>query len=277
MSSDAFGIELEEWLFQDLESLDGRALTGRLARLEQLTTKVRAAALATLGEFDDRGLHLLEFAPTAKAWLSAQVGISARTAAGSANLAKALRRMPLVAAAFAAGQITEDHARLLVRCTRPRTYAAFCRDEALLVEHGEKLAAADLDTVVQRWLLANDPDGNEPRDPDEDEVSFSRVGDRFKLNGDFGIERGLELDAALREKTDALFRRDRHRANTDPFDPSLIVHRPSAAPKPSPSWSASARPHPPTPDGASRWWSSTPPRTPTATSSTPPPTAPSCP
>jgi hypothetical protein len=110
---------------------------------------------------------------------------------------------------------------MLVRCTKPRTFADFARDEALLVGQATEFRAEDFDKIVQRWLLANDPDGNEPRDPDEDEVSFSRVGDRFKLNGDFGLERGLEIHAALREKVDELFRRDRKRRDADAFDPAL--------------------------------------------------------
>ena len=221
MSFDAMSIGLDEWSDLDFDTLDGKALTRHLAQLEQLSTRMRAAVLATLGEFEDRGLHFLEFAPTTKAWLTAQVGIGAASAAAQTSLAKALRRMPLVAEAFGAGRISEDHARLLVRCTKARTSQAYTRDEELLVAKAVEFRVVDFEQIIQRWLLANDPDGNEPADPDSDQVCFSRVGDRYRLSGEFGLERGLALHAALREKTDALFRIDRGRRTADPFDPSL--------------------------------------------------------
>jgi hypothetical protein len=94
----------------------------------------------------------------------------------------------------------------------------FTEDEAMLVATATKLNADQLANTVDAWIRLNDQDGPEPHDPEHDTVNANRVGDRVKINADLGLETGLPVLAALTERHDELWRRDRAVAEANPDD-----------------------------------------------------------
>lgn len=125
----------------------------------------------------------------------------------------------LMAEVLAAGTITESHARVLARCVaNPRVVEAFFDQEVDLVVVATECTADELANHVAAWIELWDDDGATPRDPEHDTISASRVGDRVKLNGDFGLDAGLPLLAALDERADQLFHRDKRVSEINPDD-----------------------------------------------------------
>src|SRR5437763_8680796 len=70
-----------------------------------------------------------------------------------------LADMPLVADAWAAGEISIAHVRRLAAVRNPRTEELFARDEAMLVSEARELTFWGFEQALDRWLLLADPNG----------------------------------------------------------------------------------------------------------------------
>jgi hypothetical protein len=191
--------------------------------LESVSSRLAAQSLRVLGDFDQRGVwEVVTAAYSAGNWLTHQTGTSRTDATARVRLARALREMPATAAALAAGEITVAHARALARGLGPRTREAFVDAEADLVGHARTLSADELVRAVRYWMELVDPDGPEPDSGEEASwFSCNRLPDgRRALRGELDAAMGAEFEAALREKAEEIFRRDRRHSEIDPTDPA---------------------------------------------------------
>lgn len=211
--------ELADALSVDVATLSIAEFVEHMARVEQLRTRFEARVYEMLGAFDSSAAWQLDAAYSPANWLAAQTGTARNVAGRRVKLAGRLRQMPHTAAALAEGTITESHARVLARCVaNPRVCDAFADQEVDLVVRAMECTADELAMHVASWIELWDMDGVEPRDPERDTLSASRVGDRVRLNGDFGLEAGLPLLAALDERVDQLFHRDKAVTDINPDD-----------------------------------------------------------
>lgn len=211
--------ELAEVLAVDVASLSVADSATHMARVEQLRTRFEAHVYDLLGVFDRSAAWQVDAAYGPANWLAAQTGTSRKVAGSRVKLAAHLRQMPHTRAALAEGSITEAHARVLARCVaNPRVRDAFVDQEVDLVVAAMDLTADELSPKIDAWIELWDMDGVQPRDPQHDTLSASRVGERVRLNGDFGLDTGLPLLAALEERVDQLFRRDKKVAEANPDD-----------------------------------------------------------
>lgn len=211
--------ELTEVLAVDVQSLSVAEFVVHMARVEQLRTRFEAQVYDLLGAFDRSAAWQLDAAYNPANWLAAQTGTSRAVAGSRMQLANRLQQMPHTREALAEGSITEAHARVLARCVaNPRVRDAFCDQEVDLVVQAMECTADQLAAKIDAWIELWDMDGAEPRDPQHDTLSASRVGERVRLNGDFGLDAGLPLLAALEERVDQLFHRDKKVAEANPDD-----------------------------------------------------------
>jgi hypothetical protein len=211
--------DLAEVLAVDVESLSVAEAAAHMARVEQLRTRFEAWVYGTLGAFDRSGAWQLDAAYNPANWLAAQTGTSRKVAGSRMKLAGHLEQMPHTRGALAEGSITEAHARVLARCVaNPRVRDAFVDQEVDLVVDAMECTADQLAVRVDEWIELWDMDGVEPRDPQHDTLSASRVGERVRINGDFGLDTGLPLLAALDERVDQLFHRDKKVTEVNPDD-----------------------------------------------------------
>lgn len=211
--------ELAEALAVDVETLTVAELTAHMARVEQLRTRFDARVYDTLAAFDRSAAWQIDAAYNPANWLAAQTGTARKVAGSRVQLANRLQQMPHTRAALAEGSITESHARVLARCVaNPRVCDTFFDQEVELVADAMECTADQLAHRVDAWIELWDMDGPEPRDPEHDTLSGSRVGERVRLNGDFGLETGLPLLAALEERADQLFHRDKKVTEINPDD-----------------------------------------------------------
>ncbi|HSP03311.1 MAG TPA: DUF222 domain-containing protein, partial [Acidimicrobiales bacterium] len=203
-------LELAELLAVDVSSLPLRQWVEHQAAIERRRNQLDAALLRRTAEFDQSGAWQLDAATSATNWFHGQVGGARSVMASRVKLAAHLELMPVTREAFEDGDITESHAKVLSRCVaNPRVRDRFAEDEVELVAKAMDLDADKLATEVDAWIRLHDQDGVEPHDPEHDTVHANRVGDRVKINADLGLESGLPVLAALTERHDEIWRRDR--------------------------------------------------------------------
>lgn len=126
-------------------------------QLERLTAVVTRADAA----FDAGGSWEADGARTAAAWLGAKCRLPVGVARRQVQLGRALRHMPIVQAAWLAGELSEAHVVALAAARTPATAGAFARDEALLVEQAGHLRYSHFVRCLAYWRQLADPDGSE--------------------------------------------------------------------------------------------------------------------
>lgn len=219
MGAPGLGARLDELLAVDQATMTHRERADHVGEIERVRTRIEARSIQAIGEFDEVGAWMADEAYSARNWMAAQTGTSKADAGRRVRLARQLRSMPGTAAAFAAGEITVEHVRLMARCVaNPRTRAAFSWDESTLVAQARQLPADDFEHRVRLWMAVVDQDGAPPSDPEHDVVNATRVGDRVKINGDLGLDTGIPFLAALAERMDVLFERDKKVSDANPED-----------------------------------------------------------
>src|SRR3954463_11685196 len=108
-------------------------------------------------------VYTIDGAKTAAAWLAKRTHEPVRECGRRLRWGRVAAEMPLVAAAWEAGQISAAHVGRLAAVRNDRTVEAFQRDEAMLVAHACELTFKDFTADVAYWLQLADPDGAEMR------------------------------------------------------------------------------------------------------------------
>ena len=203
----------------DTSCLSGPEYCAHMGEFEQVRTQLDAEHLVRLADFDESGCWATDAAHGTANWMTAHTGADKADARSRVRLAQRLRQMPVAAGALASGEITLAHLRVLARCvTNPRTRPFFADDEPTLVGVARTTTPDDFANHVRAWIEVMDQDGPVPNDPTHDTVSASRVGDRVKISMDLGLDTGLPALAAIDERTDVLFERDKKVADANPSD-----------------------------------------------------------
>jgi hypothetical protein len=121
--------------------------------------RVQAQTALSLAAFETSGAWQNSGATTAKAWLVHHLHLSSAEAARHIARGRALRRLPLVEAAFSEGAITGDHVGLLMALDHGTTKVALQDQEQLLVDLARTLTFAQFTYAVRYWAQHYDPDG----------------------------------------------------------------------------------------------------------------------
>src|SRR5215218_755636 len=125
-----------------------RAITTGAVRLAAAT----AAWLRLVAEFDERGgWHGVGIASCAH-WLAWQCGMSPVTAREHVRVARALRGLPVIGAAFDAGRLSYAKVRALTRIAAPDC-------EAALLEFALSATASQTERFCRAWRRADDDTG----------------------------------------------------------------------------------------------------------------------
>jgi hypothetical protein len=174
-----------------------------VTRLVRLAERVDALRLRAVGEFDASGAFAADGYTSASAWLRDRCRLRHERAAHDVNLARRLRRLSLVADAFAVGDIGREHVAVLARaCARGRE-AAILTFEEQLVNAARGMPASQLGSLVRYVSDVIDGDDGAGRDEREHQrrrFDLSRtlhgafIGD-LELHGDLGetVDRALKL------------------------------------------------------------------------------------
>lgn len=148
-----------------------------------------ARLLDLVAELDEHELH--DDYQSASAWLSWNLGLSARTARRWVKLSRALRDHPLLRKSFAVGEISLDQVRLLVRIAAEH-------DEGFLLELARNAGDAD-DLRKEIKALEQKPGFTEPEDPaPEPFIRRYWTGSELVLSGSVPGAQGALVDKAFR-------------------------------------------------------------------------------
>src|SRR5438045_1679861 len=104
---------IDALIADDPGALENAELKTNLLDFAVARARLDAAELATIHEFNMRGLFVTDGMVNTPAWLAHQTGVSRAVAGSRFARAKELRYMPMFAAALAAGQITEMHVKVM--------------------------------------------------------------------------------------------------------------------------------------------------------------------
>jgi hypothetical protein len=116
-----------------------------------------SAWLRLVAEFDERGgWHGVGITSCAH-WLAWKCALTPGTARQHVRVARALRELPVTAAAFASGELSYSKVRALTRVAEPGT-------ETELVEFARHATASQVERTVRAWRRADDVDAGRIRD-----------------------------------------------------------------------------------------------------------------
>ncbi len=119
--------------------------------------RARAVQLAEIRAVVESGAYFADGHRSPAAWLCATTRESYGHCTMSISLATRIIEMPLVQAAFAAGDLAETALRLLTEAWAPAVADAFARDEAMLLGWATTLPVHDLKLVLDTWRMHTAP------------------------------------------------------------------------------------------------------------------------
>ena len=129
--------------------------------LQRCLNRMEAAVTRATGAFDASGAWAATGSRGAAMWLSVHTGLPPHLARQRVRLARLLRALPAVEAAWVDGEVHQAHVGVLDRARNPRTEVAMDRDQELLVGQAGRLQFSVFCQVMQYWRLRADPDGCE--------------------------------------------------------------------------------------------------------------------
>jgi len=147
---------LDELRAEDLRFAADEGLVADLDELEHAARVIESERARRLAEIERRGYPAVDGALSTSAWLAHRHRLPSSTAAAQVRIARALGAMPVVAEAFAYGEIPAAAAGELVR-TREGREQAFEAAEEALVDAARALSFGQLRSVLAYWRQAADP------------------------------------------------------------------------------------------------------------------------
>jgi hypothetical protein len=198
----------------ELDSMADAAIVEHLLALHALKARVEGALIAATGAFDRRMLHAADAARTTAGWLAARVDQTRSRCAADVTLARALRSMPVVEAAFQAGRLGRAKVDLLAEVRTPELAAVFAEHEAYLVDEVADLRVTDAGRFLRAWHQAArlsigsiDPDEAIVETAPRVAVSLAQTFDgRFVLDGEMDAEHGTIIRSAIDAEVDEMYR-----------------------------------------------------------------------
>ncbi len=191
MAVSCFGIE-------DYAGLSGVEASAELWRLEQDRRRIEHRITALIDAVDRSEAYADDGHRTAKNWAIGVTNWSASESAGFVRCARALRDLPTVAAAGAAGELSAEHLRAIAKVwSNPRVRDALPDHAELLTGFATSMRFDDFRIVLRRWESNADADGARRRDHDADgsrRASVDHVGDEYVVHANVGTAQGAIID-----------------------------------------------------------------------------------
>jgi hypothetical protein len=159
----SMGIEELAAAIDDLlaEGVDAHCDADSMTALIRQHSRLESVVSTAAGAYDASGDWAADGARTATAWLARRCRLPRAAARRVVRRGRQLRHLPVVAEAFAEGEINAAHLDAVVAVRRPGSEEALARDEALLVKQAKRLRFEQFAKAVAYWDQLADPDGSE--------------------------------------------------------------------------------------------------------------------
>jgi hypothetical protein len=198
----------------DLDGLTDGEIVEHLLALHALKARLEGALIAATDVFDRRMLFAADAARTTAGWLTARVDQTRSRCGADVQLARALRSMPVVEAAFREGRLGRAKVDLLAEARTPEVAEVFAEQEGYLVGEVADLRVTDANRFLRAWLQAArqyvgsiDPDEPVEESAPRVSVSLAQTFDgRYVLDGEMDAEHGAIVRGAIDAEVDEMYR-----------------------------------------------------------------------
>lgn len=200
---------LDDALAVPLSCLSREECDAWVQRAQRIRNKADALVVEAAISADEASVQVGSGLLTMANHVAAETAADPAVIGADKNLGRWLRSFPLLAAAAAAGGLSRRHLQVLRSNDNQRTHAAMVAAQDFLIE----IAAEpwrDFNESLRYWVLAADPDGEEPREQAEARrVTARRRGDG-SVSGTFQLDplAGTAFLTALNQESDRLWRAD---------------------------------------------------------------------
>lgn len=198
--------------------LDGAELDDAVREAERAVRRAAAWRAAVVERAERTGRFRDDGHRSVRTWYSALTRVAPAEAAAVARDARTLRSMPVLAAAFAAGDVPEGALREVARRhTNPVCARQLPAFDEVLAHWATVLPAVDFAGLMREWERRADPDGSrkgERRADAERGVTWGVVGAEFVLRLSCGSFQGAVLAEVLERFEQQEWQRDRDEAVT---------------------------------------------------------------
>ncbi len=198
----------------DLDGLTDGEIVEHLLVLHGLKARLEGALVAATGVFDRRMLFSADAARSTAGWLTARVDQTRGRCGADVRLARTLREMPVVEAAFRAGRLGRAKVDLLAETRTPEIAGVFVEQEAWLVSEVADLRVTDAGRFLRSWQQAArlhvgsiDPDEPVVEAVPRVAVSLAQTFEgRYVLDGEMDAEHGAIVRGAIDAEVDEMYR-----------------------------------------------------------------------
>jgi hypothetical protein len=144
----------------DLDGLSPKEELVLVGRLEKLRRRLDHGTDLTVAHLDTSAAFSVDGHKTAKGALKAIARLSGSDAHGRVQTSRALRRLPLVEAAYARGEIPTEHMRAMARTISNPRVAEWVPDaDPIFAHHATILGYDDFCAALRQWEALADADG----------------------------------------------------------------------------------------------------------------------
>lgn len=197
---------LDELAAADLEELSEDALLDLAGGLVTASNRIAAALTSVVRAADRREAYRRDGAVSMKGWLRGSCRMAPEQATATVSTGRRLEQLPETAAAFAAGQISASHARVITRAMTPGRLAKAAEagidlreTDTILAELARATAPHETARGVALWVSGVDPDGtlDDAADTRRRFSMAAGLNGRVHLRGELDATGGEYLHTAL--------------------------------------------------------------------------------
>ncbi len=198
-SLDSLEEGIDQFQSADLEQLSAEEELRLAGRIEVLRRRLDAGTDRAAGHLDRSAAFCLDGHKSAKGALKAVGRVPGAEAHGRVQTARALRNLPLVAAAYERGEIPTAHVRAIARAvSNPRVAEHVPGADPIFARHAAVLGFDDFRAVLRQWEAFADADGadqsaDENHDRRRATLLESAINGSFSLEAIFGAEQGAAM------------------------------------------------------------------------------------
>ena len=197
---------LDELAGIDLAELSADALLDLTGELVTASNRIAAAMTSVVRAADTREAYQRDGAVSMKAWLRGSCRMAPDLATATVSTGRRLEQLPETSAAFAAGDISAAHARVITKAMTPGRLAKaadagidLAETDAILADLARATAPHETARGVAQWVAGVDPDGtlDDAADTRRRFSMASGLDGRVHLRGDLDAVGGEYLHTAL--------------------------------------------------------------------------------
>jgi len=158
-------------LNDSIDVVDGVTLAGFdledigtwLCQLQAMRARLDALAMMATAEADSASVQSIDGLRSIASFVAHHTNRDRSAIAADRRFGSWLKTMAVFGEAARAGRLSREHVRALKECDNSRTHFALMDSQETLVEAATTCTYRDFLSVLRYWMLAFDPDGDEPK------------------------------------------------------------------------------------------------------------------